>query len=159
MTTSLFRHWVPTRLPPPPPLFNTHHYNHLTHTTSLTPPHSHHLTHTTLPTTSCNTHLDISPPHRALRPRSTRCAYRILDVVHHPCVLTRPLAVKVGGSGPNLISSVGCRPRDGFQLVYCGRVPGVCDGRGEQHTTRVKAAQKPGRAGSYCTIIVLWGGK
>jgi hypothetical protein len=149
MTTCLFRHWVPTRLPlPPPPLFNSpqpHHHHHLTH--YLTPPHllPHHITQHPY-------------RHRALRPRSARCAYRILDLVHHPCDFTRPLAVKAGGSGPNLISSVGCRPRDGFRLVYCGRVPGVCDGRGEQHTTRVKAAQKPGRAGSYCTYYCTLGG-
>ena len=97
---------------------------------------------------SRNTCLGISPSDRALRPRSARCAYRILDVVHHPCDSTRPLAVKVGGSGSSLISSPVCRPRGGLQLVYCGRVPGVCDGRGDRRTYRVKAAQKPGRAGS-----------
>jgi hypothetical protein len=44
---------------------------------------------------------------------------------------TRLLTVKVGDFSPSQETSVGCRQQVELRVEYCGRVPGVCDGRGD----------------------------
>ena len=47
---------------------------------------------------------------------------------------TRLLTVKGGDFGPSQETSVGCRQQGELRVEYGGRVPGVCDGRGEKES-------------------------